>query len=336
MSTYNDLFLRDNLSSTGEVPGQGTISTSPDLIPYGTSPVNDPVDFFTDNYGSDVGQDLIANAQNYLYMRAKNLSDSATTGSFYLYYSKASLLLYPSQWQNNALSTSSGSNSVPIPSTAAGAIAVGADPFTWQPQMINDDHYCLIGRIVTDAHPNPIPATGSIDDFAKYIAGNPGMGWRNVKVIDSGSPTFTMPVQYNQGSTSGTMSIIMTCTNVPAGAQVAFSCGTPGPNPVINLPQTQVTNASSFIAGVTSVIPANWNSTITYSYWANGTNPPAGWNITLMVVYFVNQENELFEKGLTFEELGLVEEDHREALKSELGIGPVKGIIVGGHSTHGN
>ncbi|HWZ16072.1 MAG TPA: C1 family peptidase [Mucilaginibacter sp.] len=331
---YNDLFLRDNLDDAGTVPAAGTLSTSPDIIPFGTAPVADPVSFFTNNYNSDVGQDLIANAQNYIYMRAKNLSSGSDNGSFSLYYSPASLLLYPSLWQNNILKTSDGATSVPIPSTNQGNVAVGANPFTWQPQMISGDHYCLIGRIVTTANPNPIPQTGTIQDFASYIANNRGMGWRNVVVVNNGSPTFTQTVNYTQGTQAAQMAVIITCTNVPVGAQVAFSCGTPGPSPAINLPKTTVTNSGSFIVGVSASIPANWSSGISYSYWGNNTTPLPGWTIGLTVVYFVNPQNKLFGQSLSFAELGLIDEAaHRMVLKDGLGTGPIKGIIVGGHLT---
>jgi hypothetical protein len=335
MANYNDLFLRDNTSDTGSIPANPPVSTSPDIIPYGTSPVTDPTTFFTGNYGSDVGQDLIANAQNYLYMRAKNLAAGAESGTVSLYYSKASLLLYPSLWQSNILQTSDGATSVPISASTTGAIAVATNPFTWVPQAISGDHYCLIGRIVTATNPNPIPATGNIQDFATYIANNRGMGWRNVAITTAGSPTFTQNVNYDQGTQGGAMSVLITCTNVPVGAQVSFSSGTPGPTPPVNLPQTTVTNAGSFIAGVSTTIPANWTSNISYSYWANGTTPLPGWSIALSVVYFVPGGNSLYKLGKTFAQLGLKEEEHLPAIQSQIGIGPVRGIIVGGHKTIG-
>ncbi|HWZ16074.1 MAG TPA: hypothetical protein VNW95_12620 [Mucilaginibacter sp.] len=335
-TTYNDLFLRDNLGDTGSVPATGAISSSPDIIPYGQSPVTDPATFFTGNYGSDVGKDLVARAQNYIYMRAKNLAAGAETGSFSLYYSPASLLLYPSLWQSNILATSDGATSVPVAAANAGDIVVGTNPFTWQPQMISGDHYCLIGRIVTPNNPNPIPQTGAINDFANYIANNRGMGWRNVTVVDNGSPTFTQSVNYEQGTQGGPMSVIITCTNVPVGASVSFSCGTTGPNPPINLPQTTVTNSGSFVVGVSTNIPANFVSNISYSYWANNTTPLPGWNITLTVVYFVNSTNELFKHALSFKKLGLPEREHRKMLNNSIGIGPIRGFIVGGHTTQSN
>lgn len=336
MSVYTDLFLRANLQDTGSIPATGTPSSSPDIIPYGTAPVNDPGKFFSDNYGSDVGQNLLANAQNYIYVRSKNLGTVAEAGTVSLYYAKASLLLYPSLWQNNILQTSNGLTAVPISAPKANGIAVTTNPFTWQPQMISGDHYCMIGQIVTPNNPNPIPPTGGIQDFAAWITNNRGMGWRNVAIVDNGSPTFVQSVQYDQGNLSGAMSVLITCTNVPVGASVAFSAGTPGPVPLVNLPPTQVTNAGSFVVGVSTNIPANWSSELTYSYWGNGTTPLPGWSIAMSVIYIVPSDNPLFELGLTLEELGLDGEEHLRSLNESLGIGPKRGILVGGHKTQSN
>ena len=228
---YNDLYFRANLGDTGTVPATGSLSSSPDIIPFGTAPTANPKKFFTDNYSKDVGKDLIARAPNYLYLRAKNLKNGAQTGTIQLYYTKASLLLYPSLWQQNAIQTSSGASSVPVSAAALGGIAVTEDPFTWKPELISGDHYCLIGRVVTADHPNPIPQTGRISDFAAYIANNRGMGWRNISVVDAGSPTFSMSVGYEQGTEHGDMFVAIRAKGVPAGAEVAFSCATPGPGP---------------------------------------------------------------------------------------------------------
>jgi hypothetical protein len=83
---------------SGTVPRAGTLCASPDIIPYGTVPVNDPVTFFTNNYSQDVGQVLTANQQNYIYARAYNYATGPQSGSIFLYYSPAALLLYPSMW----------------------------------------------------------------------------------------------------------------------------------------------------------------------------------------------------------------------------------------------
>jgi hypothetical protein len=328
MTMYDDLFFRTNLSDEGTIPSPGLAYTSPDIIPYGLSPVSDPQDFFTRNYNADVGQDLITKASNYIYLRAKNLAVGAQQGLASLYYSPASLLLYPSQWQSNQLKTSDNLTQVAVSAPSANAIAVTTNPFVWTPSAIGGgDHYCLISRVSTSQHDNPIPATGGISDFTQFILDNPGFGWRNVALTDANSPTFTTSVQFSQGNEAGQMYFLLDCRNVPAGASVAFSAGTPGPTPLISLQKTTVPqNNGSWTVGMQSLVPANYATQISYSYWANGTTPLPGFSLTLRAVPFFEAAHSLYSRLFTPHQLGVPRALIRE-------VGAKKGITAGSHTT---
>lgn len=307
--TYDDLFIRSNLGDTGTIPRSGTQSRSPDVIPYGTDPVADPQAFFSGNYNQDVGKDLVANARNYLYLRAKNLAAGAETGSFYLYYAPSNLLLWPNIWQNNVLKTSTGADSVPVSAAKNGDIVVTRDPFTWTPQIPSGFHYCMVSRLVTPLHANPIPDVGSIQDFAAWVAGNGGIGWRNVTVVSTGAPTWSLQTQLSQGAAPSALQFQIICQNVPLGSYVSFSSGTqvPGYGPVA-IGKTQVTSYPSFIVAVrVPNVPAGWTSNFSYSYWAkDGSPPPSGFDITLDVSLPVEAEDErLYALAATHDELGL-------------------------------
>jgi len=330
MPMYNDLFFRTNLSDIGNVPSPPPAYSSPDIIPHGTSPVPDPAGFFAGNYGSDVGQALVNRASNYIYLRMKNLFTGTQSGLASLYYSRASLILYPSQWRNNALMTSDNASQVPVSAQSTNGVAVTTDPFAWTPPSLDDnDHYCLISRVVTEQHPNPIPSTGSVSDFSEFILSNPGFGWRNVSLTDAGAPTFTTSVAYQQGSDRAPILFLLLCENVPAGAAVAFSAGTPGPVPLIDLEKTVVPqNNGSFAAGMHADVPGSYSTNITYSYWANGTSPPPGFKITLVAQYYVDSKIHLYDRLLTPHELGVP-----HSLRSQ--IGPQRGLTIGSHTTIG-
>jgi hypothetical protein len=338
MGQYTDLFMRCNLNDNGSIPRSGTLCTSPDIIPYGVVPVSDPVTSFTANYSEDVGQALIANQQNFIYTRAINHADGAANGNIYLYYSPAALLLYPSLWSNNGLKTSQGVDHVPVSATNANQIAVATDPFTWIPQQIVNDHYCMVARLATQSNPCPIPSDGDINDFANWISNNGGWTWRNVTVVDAGAPTWTQTLNYTQGATAGTMNFLIKCTNVPVGGKVALSCGTPGPSPLISIPPTPVTNGASFIIGLASNIPANFVSNIAYSYWANG-NPQPGFKIELQVVYIVPSTQKALSKIARPLAVFGSHEGNTQGMAQALGksgkvsIGPTPAIMVGSHTT---
>ncbi len=325
---WDDILIRDSTSDTGKYPTGGTLSHSPDIIPYGTSPIQDPGKLVDkDNWSKDLGKNLTANATNYLYVRGQNLANKKQTGEMYLYYSKASLLLYPDQWRDNGLKTSDGADHVEVEAAKKNDKVVTANPFTWVPEMISGDHYCLVARVVTPDHAADIPEkTGDIQSFSKFISERPNFAWRNIAVVASGSPTWTKTVAYDQGTQGCEMQFQITCRNVPAGAAIAFSAGTPGPDPVVNLPKTTVTNSESFVTGMLAKVPDNWSTNISYSYFANGHDPLPGFSIELSAIYIVPAENELFGRAATAEELGLPQ-------NLAAAIGPRKGIRVGAHTT---
>src|SRR5688572_25878488 len=276
MGNYNDIYMRAYLGDPGNVPRSSAypLSASPDLIPYGTSPA-DPSTFLTDaSWGQAYNATLVVRQSNYLYMRAQNLGSQATTGTFSLYYSQASLLLWPSVWSGNQLKTQTGANTQDV-LINPGQKGVTPSAFVWQPASPPPgDHYCLVGMVSTPNHPATPPPDGNIQNFASWIAQNGSFAWHNVSVTDSGSPTWTKSINYDQGGTTEDIYFQVICKNVPVGSKVAFSSGTAGPNPPINLPPTTVTNGSSFIAGMQTSVPGTFVSDISYSYWAASSSPP--------------------------------------------------------------
>ncbi|MCY1045305.1 hypothetical protein OV208_28575 [Corallococcus sp. bb12-1] len=331
-TTYDDLFFRTTTSDAGEIPSPRNYE-SPDIIPYGISPQGDPKTLFTSNYGQDVGQNLVGNGPNYIYLRTKNLSSGPQQGVASLYYSKASLLLFPDQWQDNQILTSDNQPGSLLKADSAGDIAVTESPFFWEPNDISGDHYCLISRVVTDKHENPIPQVGTYSDLTDFIIENPGFGWRNVSVVDSNSPNFNHTIQFPGKPDGGQFIFLLTCTNVPAGGSVAFSSGDAGPNPPIVVQPTVVPDTvpgpdgnRSWGTFVISNIPPNFETNITYSYWANGTKPLLGFKIQLSFQAYVAPGSKNFSRMLAPHQLGAPPELAQK-------LSGQRGITLGSHTT---
>jgi hypothetical protein len=96
-------------------------------------------------------------------------------------------------------------------------------------------------------------------------------------------------VEYEQGNEAGEMEFMLKCTNLPVGTIVGFSCGQGGPIPPINLPPTVVTTYPTFVTGLMSYVPANFEGVI-YYYGDFKETPPADAKITLQIFYTVNGE----------------------------------------------
>ena len=305
MATYDDLYLRNTTQDQGTIPRQGALCSSPDIIPWGLDLQKDPK-YFIDHFGEDVGKPLIANGGNYLYVRSKNLGTAASTGRVYLYWAQSSLLLYPSQWKNQKMLTSSGQDYVELKDVGAGQIGVTADAFRWTPAMPGGNfHYCLIGRVSTAKHDNPIDQTEIIQNFAGWVAKNGGIGWRNISVVNAGSPTLTIESNYDQGSEPGLISFTAKCTGCPLEKSwVQFSSATPLPDgKYVFIEKSKITQDGQ-IFGVERQVPANWKTTFVINYWADAP-PLPDWNVEVSGSYVPSMaETELYRYAFTLEELG--------------------------------
>ncbi len=334
MANYDDMYMRADLNDPGTQPYSGSPCHSPDIIPYGTLPVTDPVTVFTNNFNSDVGTNVRINEANYIYVRGRNNAAGATSGKAYLYYSPASLLNWPSIWSQNVIRPSEGADFISVGASAGGgAIWVADRPFCWIPGPLpaTDNHYCLVGRVSTAAHPNDIPSAGTLEDFAKFVCQNRGYAWHNVSMVTGNPPTWTQTIQYSQGAVGGMVYIFLACHNIPIDCEVAFSCGTPGPNPMIAINRTKVSTYPNFTAGVFSSVPADFSSYITYSFWANGKAIPAGAYIQLQAQWSPPTGHDLLKYARPLQEVSgsgaLILEGVPKAKLG--GVGPTPVILLG-------
>ena len=275
MANYTGVLLRQNLQDQGSMPRTGGWTASPDVFSVGTQPTANPQQTYSSSasYAIDPTQAVVQNAPNYIYVRGKNLGTTATTGEARVFYAPQSLFLYPTAWMDNKILTSTGSDVSTIASMAPNTIGVTNDPLVWTPAGTTE-HYCLVGFISTAQFPfssqQPPAAVSSMDQLAAWIGKTGGTGWHNVQWANN-SATFTKSTPYPASSTSAVVQLALTCTGLPAGSQVSFSSGTPLPDGTyLNLPLTTVPTTGQIGFFITKTIPANWSTTISYSYYANG------------------------------------------------------------------
>ena len=100
-TAYNDLFVRDALDDNGTIPYSGaTACSSPDIIPAQQQVLSAAT--LINTYPQNPTNTNINTQQiNNIYVRAKNLSSSAASGTISLYWAQSSLILTPSQWVTN-------------------------------------------------------------------------------------------------------------------------------------------------------------------------------------------------------------------------------------------
>jgi hypothetical protein len=240
MPTYNDIFMRDGLDDSGQIPYTGrSASASPDIIPAQNQVIT--AASLIASYGSDPsGTNINTQQNNNIYVRAKNLGANAGSGTISLYYTKSSLLLTPAQWATNIIKNAAGQSAISIvdangnTSLAANAIGVGSSAFSFiAPPVPQGFHYCLIAQVVTSAHPNPVPTAPFPNSgaFVTWVVNNPGICWRNVNIVAATLPSYQQGASFtNLDSAAEQYMFIVSGTNWPINTSVNIQCTAVGFN----------------------------------------------------------------------------------------------------------
>ncbi len=193
--TFNGVYMRPNLQSTGTVPASGPLSSSPDIWIAGTRPVpNFQTALATQSsYATDPGNNVQEHADNYIYLRAVNGTSSPQTKTIQVYFAPSGVIQWPSYWEPNVLLTDQGNQSANIANLAPGAVGVGDQTFIWPnvpPPPAGSDHYCLIAQVNDAQNSNPAPSVDTVLDLGALIQSNLGFGWRNTNLVPGAQPSF--------------------------------------------------------------------------------------------------------------------------------------------------
>lgn len=219
-----DIYLRDNVGDTGVTPSAGSISASPDII-VRPALEPDPTAAFGQGSGTEnsanLGYEVEAGQDNYLYVRAKNRGSSDANGlSCDVYWSEVATLVTPDLW--HPIGTTA-----PFNCPQGDTLAVSA-ALTWAGTDIPaQSHYCFVGIL---HHPQdqapPLPGGAPInwDDFRGFIRNNNNVTWRNFNVIDdipdpAGDPAL-LPFLVTGAPDRARMFDLQIIQRLPQGARV--------------------------------------------------------------------------------------------------------------------
>lgn len=291
MSVTNNLFVRDDLTDTGQIPsGARTYWTCPDIIPNQADAVGNPQATFgtVASYATGPYKDILPSQRNYIYVRAKNLyTGGAASGTAYLYWCKSSLFMNTNLWSSQNISSVTGPGSN-LSAAAMNDIAVGDSAFLWlAPQQPTGFHYCCIVRLETStpSDPNPIPANfTSTGAFVAWIVGNPQVAFRNVYFNNKAAPSIQFAYHIASPDAQPEQWIVAADVyNMPVSTTVTLSVAAKGPNPPINV-AGKTTQPTQAFATVPTTLPALFEADllVTVRY------PPGDWpaNAKVMMRYY--------------------------------------------------
>jgi hypothetical protein len=302
MANATGFLLRNNLSDTGTLPRSGSWTGCPDIIPAGTTAIsrNDLIS----SYGSVTDKPLTQSLTNFVYVRAKNMNAAPLTQVAYLFEVPGSLVLHPEVWYKakNLVGYDVKNPVGGVPPTPddpkiiqkyaqsltaqAGAI-VASEAYSWRPDTT--EHHCLVA-VLADSWQAVLAnyhAAGSMDDLARWIYGNPSMGWHNVNIQPITSTIYESQIPYAHSQADEAITFTIIAQNVPVGAQVSFSANTAtasgqtigqGWTPV-SAPLGGGNVNPDFEVGTTLQVNAGYATIMTYRTDFNGITPPANFKM---------------------------------------------------------
>jgi hypothetical protein len=235
MSTWNDLFIRDSLQDTGTLPSNGVWYAAPDIICSQQTTYANPTQQFgtAASYATDPNQPVVAQQNNYFYVRAKNLAAQSQAGQMYVYWTKASLVMTPDLWFNQPLQVSINGRwqpNNPLVAVPQNGITVAQQPFAWTPPAIAPgDHFCLVGAVGTSLHawpPPQAPTFANFDAFLYWLRNNGNICLRNLTLVSNPAAPQWDRVDglHNPWNEARPLVIAAECKNVPTGTQITLKC----------------------------------------------------------------------------------------------------------------
>ena len=264
---YTGILVRASLEDNGKIPRSGPLQESPDTIPFGSVPVDDPQQLFKDSYDENVSKPLVADQKNVIYVRGKNGGDFAQAGEVYVYWANEDDLNNPTKWKQNQLLTTLGRASEDLPPIEEDEIAVTENPFEWSPDAeLAGQSVAVIGVIATNERPNPVPGLRSPINFDRWISEQGGVGalQATVEAPPEPSPTLGTSGQYDLGNEAGTVTFRLRTKNIPIGSTVCFKAAKPdAEGRPIEVGSTRVTN-NPFSVSIDVELYKNYSSQLEF------------------------------------------------------------------------
>lgn len=277
---WDDFLLRCSLGDAGEIP-RPYYWESPDIIPAGTVPVSHATQtYVTDQaYANDRGVNIKADLDNFIYVRSKNLADSANHGNVHLFWSNSQLLNFPFHWENQPIGTPLSLNA-----SQGGEICCNEDAFVWSNvrPLAGNAHYCLISWVQTDKHPS-MPGITSVRDLSLFIKQNGNWAQRNVALINPNGSYREVNTNFSEGSESAFITFELQWKNARVGDKIrAFA-----QKPLLNgetIDTGDITIQSpNGSQPITRYIEANYQSQVDIYYKSDEPTVPSNLELKLNV-----------------------------------------------------
>lgn len=234
MSDYRDLFLRQTLSEAS--PNHFGGPASPDVIPAGTNPVDPKV--FVETYGQDLGQAVVSDKSNFIYVRSRNAADESKLGRLFACAAPETLLAWPDELI--PLKTQDGRSYLEL-TVPPQAVGVSSGPFVYNP---GDKGVQLAAYVITREHPVELPKLSSIVELSEFFHTTPAYAQRSVAFGFPDAAPYRFLGAFQQRDVQARMMFSIRCINC-----AGFSVGLlpQSGDPTVEIEMTTVEQANQGI-----------------------------------------------------------------------------------------
>lgn len=220
-SRWYGLFVRGNTGNSGEIPKQGTLTASPDVLVNGSTPLIPRL--IITNWNQSVWGPQ-AGLKNYAYGRAQslNIGVKISTPTVRMYYTDAGFVPPPSSWnqvftyddqlESSPLVDINDATILPPGTRSATKLAFGVN-------FPGSGHYCMITAAGSEFFANKPDAGGGNWNSATWLACNGAAGWHNLDVSSTGEAVLKF---YNQDDSAERFVFEAHCHRVEKGSKVSL------------------------------------------------------------------------------------------------------------------
>lgn len=183
-------FLRPNINNKGTLPaGKESTCECPDIWCAGDTPIFDFQKKLADDYDKASDTQYVRGHDNYFYLRMKNGSEKEIKDmSARLYYAKASIINWPSEWKSVSVENQDEGDTVnSFGNVAAKAVGIVKAPFILERDLAVDENYCFIAQIYSDSYPNPKPNEDNPLYISSLLKQHLLWGQQNMAAISAGN-----------------------------------------------------------------------------------------------------------------------------------------------------
>jgi len=315
---WNDLFVRTDVLETSPENRKGNLG-SPDIIPAGKVPV-DPAQYTTEaSYRQYYNNSLYQNVPNYIYVRAKNASQTLPkSGKANLVLTNPAIIVWPGGDGWTRIKNGQGSYESQLKSAGSSEIGpnkigVTDDAFVYVPDQFG--HRCLVTWLDTTDHPHPEPPPKitTVSELVKFLAANPNYAHHNIDIVPDTTGKVTKQSPYSQMDEAATVRITLNTVNCK-GFRIGYNCPTPlRPNDYITLGGADglLVTDESFSAEREFDIPKNFQGDI-YYFWNSNNLKPEPFSVSLIAYTVTRPGHPVYELCLPHHHFGFQKENEND------------------------